>query len=185
MLRKLLIIAVLFGSVAATYAQKKDKKKKKDSDATAQAVDPNDTSINYRAIGAPMPKIYVHTLDSVKLTEKDFKNNGNLIVMCFNPTCDHCQTMTLAIEKDIDKFKKTEILLISAPSLVSYLDFFNNVTRHTKYPKIHVGVDSAGFINKTYEYGTLPQINVYDKNRKLVKVLHGQQTLDNILPYIE
>lgn len=182
MLRKLLIIAILFGSVAVTYAQKKDKKKKNNENST-EVVDT--ANIDYKAEGAPMPDIYVHTLEGAKLTKKNFTKSGNMVVMIFNPTCDHCQTVTQTIEKNIDKFKKTDILLMSAPSMVSYLEFFNNVTLHSKYPEINVGVDSAGFINKTFVYGSLPQINIYDKNRKLIKTFMGQSTIETLAPYLE
>lgn len=184
MIRKLLIITFLFGTVAVTYAQKKEKKKKNDKGNTEQSV--SDTAkIDYKAIGAPMPPIYAHTLDGEKLTEKSFTKGGNLLVMLFNPTCDHCQTVTQTLEENIDKFNKTEIILMASGSLVNYLEFFNNVTRHSDYPKIKVGADSANFIGKTFVYGSLPQINIYDKNRKLVKTFMGETSIEALKPYID
>lgn len=184
MLRKILIITFLFSAVVVTYAQKKDKKKKKDKGKTEQQI--TDTAkVDYKAIGSSLPKLNVTTRTGEKLTEKDFQNDANLFIMMFNPTCDHCQEETIILEKNIDLFNKSKILLISAPSMIDYLEFYNNVTRYSKYPKIVVGVDSAGYIDKSFTYASLPQINVYDKNRKLIKTFNGHTPIEALKPYIE
>ncbi len=184
MLRKLLVITLLLSTVAVAYAQKKDRKKKKNKGNTEQVV--TDTAkIDYKAIGAPLPPLKITTRTGEKLTEKDFAGDGHFLVMMFNPTCDHCQEETTILEKNIDKFKKTKILLVAAPSMIDYLEFYNNVTRYSKYPGIEVGVDSAGFIDKTFNYTALPQINIYDKDRKLIKIFSGVVAFDALEPYIK
>ncbi len=184
MLRKLLVIALLFGTVAVTYAQKKDKKKKKNKGNTEQVA--TDTAkIDYKEIGTPLPPLKITTRTGEKFTEEDFKSDGSLLIMMFNPTCDHCQEETTILQKNIDKFKKSKILLVAAPSMIDYLEFYNNVTRYSKYPQMVVGVDSAGFIDKTFTYASLPQINIYDKDRKLVKIFAGVTAFDAIEPYIK
>lgn len=184
MLRKLLVITLLFSTVAVGYAQKKDRKKKKDKGNTEVVV--TDTAkIDYKAIGAPLPPLNITTRTGEKYTEKDFKNHKNLLVMMFNPTCDHCQEETAILEKNIEQLKNTKLLLVAAPSMIEYLEFYNNVTRYSKYPDITVGVDSAGFIDKTFNYTSLPQINIYDKDRKLVKIFSGVTQFDAIEPYVK
>lgn len=183
MLRKLLMITVLSGVVVVSYAQKKDKRKKKDKPAVETSV--ADSTIDYKVPGAPLPSLKLTTRTGEKFTEKDFKYDGHLFVMMFNPTCDHCQAMTLDFEKNIDLFKKTKILMVAAPSMMDYLEFYNNVTRYSKYEPITVAVDSAGFIDKTFTYSSLPQINVYDKDRKLVKIFSGETAIEALKPYIE
>ncbi|MCB9046094.1 MAG: hypothetical protein H6550_08130 [Chitinophagales bacterium] len=184
MLRKLLIITLLFSTVAVTYGQKKDKKKKNRKGKTEQVTtDPE--KIDYKAEGAPLPHLDMTTRKGEKLTEKDFDNGANLLVMLFNPTCDHCQEMTVQLEKNIDLFQKSKILLIAAPSMMDYLEFYNNVTRYSKYPQITVAVDSAGYIDKVFTYTALPQINFYDKKRKLLKTFSGDTPIEALKPYIE
>lgn len=183
MLRKILVITFLFGAVVATYAQKKEKKKRNKNKTEQAAIDT--ANIDYKAIGAPMPEIKAVTLKKETVTAKDFKSGGNLFIMVFNPTCDHCQSETTLLEKHIDKFKKTDLLLMAAPSMIDYLEFYNNVTRYSKYPKMVVGVDSANYIGKTFMYESLPQINVYDKDRKLIKVFSGETPIEKLEPYID
>ena len=136
-------------------------------------------------IGAPLPPLSITTRTGEKHTEKDFKSYKNILVMMFNPTCDHCQEETTILEKNIEHFKDTKLLLVAAPSMIDYLEFYNNVTRYSKYPEITVGVDSAGFIDKTFNYTALPQINIYDKDRKLVKIFSGVVQFDALEPYIK
>jgi len=185
MLRKLLIITFLFGAVAVSYAQKKDKKKRRNKKNKTEQVAVDTAKIDYKADGAPLPKLQLTTRKGEKLTEKDFNNGANLLVMLFNPTCDHCQEMTVQLEKNIDLFKKTKILLVAAPSMIDYLEFYNNITRYSKYPEITVAADSAGYIDKVFTYTALPQINIYDKERKLLKVFSGETSIDALKPYIE
>lgn len=182
MLRNLLIIIIILSSVSATYAQKKNRKNKKKDNA----IEVSDTvKIDYQAEGAPMPDIRAYTRKGEMLTTKDLDGKSNLIVMTFNPTCDHCQEQVYIFEKNIHLFDKTKILLMANNEMYSYLDFFNNVTRYSKYPSINVGVDSADYIKKTYTYTSLPQINVYDKKRKLIKVFHGETPIETLKPYID
>jgi excinuclease UvrABC ATPase subunit len=167
MLRIILLITIMYGTVCTTYAQKRKRHKVANS---VQKTDVIVDTVNYRAIGAPMPALDIITKDNV---------------MIFGPECDHCQAMTLELEKNIAKFKKTDIVMICHPSLKEKLDFFNNITRHHKYANIYVGIDSAGFIPKTYPYGTLPYINVYDKDRKLIKTFTNEASFKDLEPYVE
>lgn len=182
MLRIILLITIMYGAVCTTYAQKRKKKEANSIQKTDVIV--IDT-VNYRAIGAPMPALDIITKDNVRLTGKDFSKAGNLFVMIFGPECDHCQNLTLELEKNIAKFNLTDIVMICHPSLKEKLEFFNNITRHHKYSNIYVGIDSAGFIPKTYPYGTLPYINVYDKDRKLIKTFTNEASFKDLEPYVE
>ena len=184
MLRKILIITFLFGAVAMTYAQKKDKKKKKKENKTEQTTAIDTANIDFKALGAPLPPIRIVTHDTTVYTNEDFEGESSLLVMLFNPTCEHCHEVTHTIEKNMDMFKKTKILLVAAPSMLGYLQFFQNVTKYRSYPKIVLGVDSAGYIDKTFLYQSLPQINIYDKERKLEKIFNGEVPIDSLKPYI-
>jgi len=182
MLRIILIITIMGSAICTTYAQKRKQQKEKNS---TQKTDVVADTVNYKAIGSPMPVLDIITKDNIRLTGKDFSKEGNLFVMIFSPECDHCQSLTLELEKNIAKFNKTDIVMVCYPSQKEQLEFFNNITRHHKYSNIYVGIDSAGFIPKTYPYGTLPYINVYDKDRKLIKTFTNEASFKDLEPYVE
>ena len=67
----------------------------------------------------------------------------------------------------------------------AYLPDFVNMLHVMEYPSMHVGIDSSDFINKVYQYTALPQINIYDKERKLIKIYNGEVSVDTLKKYIE
>lgn len=181
-MRKLLIITCLLSTVFVAFGQKKKKNKKQEAVATSAT----SAEVNYKEIGAPMPPIRMVTADKKVITEADVANDANLFIMLFNPTCGHCQEETGLIGRNIELFKKSKVLLLASPNMNELLGFFESTTDASKYqPVMQVGLDSADFITKTFRYEALPQINIYDKNRKLIKVLNGDAPLDSFKEYIE
>lgn len=153
-----------------TEPAKKDKKKK---DEKAGQIG--------QAERVPLKKEDLNTL----MTFGDFNNGANLFVMMFNPTCSHCEDMTAQIEKNISLFKKSKVVLLATMMMKDYLPDFVNMLHVQDYPAIKVGLDSGGFINNVFLYQTLPQINIYDGERKLLKTYSGEVSMDTLKKYIE
>ncbi len=159
---------------------------------------------NYKEIGAPMPAIRlvvppltvnestakkgkkVATPQNQIVTEKELKNDANLLVMMFNPTCGHCEEQTDLFLQNISLFKKSKLVLMAGAQMIPYLEHFNRGRQIDKFPQtIIMGVDSSQFIEKTYLYEILPQINVYDAERKLIRSFTGIVPIDSIRSYIQ
>lgn len=131
---------------------------------------------------APAP---MATGDATFLTEKDFDNGYNMFIMMFNPTCGHCQDMTKVLENNIAEFKKTKILLLATPMMSQYLGTFTGLLHTAQYPSLHIGMDSSGFVDNAYLYRALPQINIYNGERKLLKIYNGDVPFDSLKQYIQ
>jgi hypothetical protein len=179
MLRKLLIITCLLGTVLVAFGQKKKKKNEKEDTPVISA------TIDYKKIGSPLPPIRLVTGDGKVITQKEVANDANLFVMLFNPTCEHCQEETILLAKNIYLFKKTKALLMAAEGMKDYLEYFESATHVSEYPTLQMGLDSSKFIDKTFRYLDLPQINIYDKDRNLVRIFNGDTPLDSLKQYIE
>lgn len=185
MQRKLLIILCLMGSVLITFAQKK-KKNNKEVTTTTKA----DTCTNYKEVGAPMPPLRaMHLLGKNAgaeiYTSKDIPAKKNVLVMMYNPTCGHCQEETMMFMKNLDAFKNTEVLLLADTVMREYIDFFNNTTKVFDTPELKMLLDQSGFIKNTFTYSALPQINIYNKDKKLVKTFISDTPIDSLKPYIQ
>jgi hypothetical protein len=141
--------------------------------------------IDYKSTGAPIPQIRAVYPGKAVYTNKDVQNGANLFVMLFNPTCEHCEEMTLSFEKNIGLFKRSNILLMAAPGMGDYLEFFQNNTHVNEFPAIRVALDSSDFIQKTFRYESLPQVNVYSPDGKLLRSLSGVTKLDSLKGYIQ
>ncbi len=143
------------------------------------------TVADFHNLGSPMPRIRLVAAKGVIFTDSMLKNDANIFVMMFHPTCEHCEDMTRVLEANIALFKSSHIVLMAAPMMGPYMDFFEKNTRHAQYPKLMVGLDSAGFVDRTFNYVALPQINIYDKERKLIKTFSGLGAIDSLRPYIQ
>jgi len=179
MKRIFLGIGVAFAVFSFAAAQQK----KDAAPSGRQAKDP--LLENYQAIGSPLPDLkIVDTLNNV-YTEKDFRSRHNFFLFMFNPTCGHCIQMAKLVGDHYSLFQDVKIAFMAGPQMLPYIHSFYQATHIEKYPDIIVGVDSAYAIEKVYNYQTLPQINIYDKKRQLIKVFHGDTPLDSLKRYID
>lgn len=119
------------------------------------------------------------------ITASDVDNGANLFVMIFNPTCSHCEDETVMLEKNMPLFKKSKILLMAAPGMMPYLGDFVKRLGVDEYPQMSVGVDSSGFVNNIFLYQALPQMNIYNADRKLLRIWSGEVSIDSLKQYIQ
>ena len=117
-------------------------------------------------------------------TNEDFDDYTNLVVMMFNPNCSHCEDETLMLEKNSPVFNNSKIILLANPLMWEYLPNFTKTLNVFDYPVFIVGSDST-FINKVFSYASLPQINIYNKQRKLVVTLFGEVSINILKKYLE
>lgn len=181
MKRNILIISLLLSSVFICFGQKKKKHHSEDPAAKEQTKD----TIDYSAIGAPLPYLKVYDKHGRYIYNKDLENDAHLVLMLFNPTCDHCEDQARMFKDNIFLFKKTKLLLIAGDAMMPYMEYFTATTRTEDYPSIRMGVDSSGYIEKTYKQIALPQINIYDKDRKLERIFYGVTPIDTLKQYID
>lgn len=184
MLRKSVIIVCLLGTVYIAFGQSKKKKQEKEETKTEAVATPPADTVDYKAVGSPMPPVRL-VQDNGDVVTGSAVMHKNILVMMFNPTCEHCQEEARIIIKNLPLFDSTKLMFLAAAGMKEYLSFFDAVTRASKHPKIAMGVDSAKFIDKTFKYQSLPQINIYNKDRKLVRIFNGEVPLDSLKPYIE
>ena len=170
-----------------------------------------DSKIDYQAPGAPMPSfLLIEPVDSTMkketrhtykkkiksgaaakdiyselITDKDLDNSANLFIMMFNPTCSHCEEETEMLEKNMNLFKKSNLVLMANLIMRPHLPVFIKAHHTYDFPSMYVGLDSLGFMDKVFSYQALPQINIYDKHRKLLKMYSGETTIDTLKQYIE
>ena len=205
MLRKLFILICIF-CASNSFAQQKN---------TPQPKTTTNQEVDYKQPGAPMPRLKVllykdtaakkdtgmaqsrhmskrkkqkaelEKQKDIYITNEDVDNGANLLVMMFNPTCSHCQDETALLKKNIALFNKTQLVLMSNPQMQPYLHDFVYLLHTMDYPAMHVGIDSSGFISNAFGYSMLPQINIYNKDRKLIKTYNGEVPIDSLKDYIQ
>lgn len=161
MIRKLLILFVLLCKYSCTYAQ-----------------------TDIRTPGAQMIDVKFW-IDHKMWTNKELKDKRNLFVLIFNPTCEHCMEKTKMLEENLKMLGKQKLVLTMTPDMSVYFKDFDRATDVLKYPKIKIAVDSGDYITRMTNYKGLPQMNIYDKDRKLLKIYNGNFTMDSLSAYIK
>ncbi len=195
MLRKILVILCFSATNAMAQVNKITEKQ------AAAAID-------YKQTGAPMPMLLLITsydtsiqtevkngkkkeMNIGKGTHKPYINNddldngANLFVMMFNPTCSHCEDETELLEKNISLFRKSKIVMVAAKPMKPYMPDFIRSFHINEYPAMYIGTDSTNFIDNVFLYTALPQINIYDNHRKLIKTYTGHVEIDSLKQFIE
>jgi hypothetical protein len=134
-----------------------------------------------------------HTLPPSRLqyahhvyTDKDLVGKANLFILTFNPMCDHCSEVTTMLIQNVALFKHSKIVLVANPDLIGNLSYFMHGLHRTSLPpQMILGIDASGYIDNTFTYEGLPQINIYGHDGKLLKVFTSGVTMDALKPYIE
>jgi len=201
MIRKLLIISCLLCSVDMSGQSKYElqyNEKNMPPEPTAYT-----DKTSYKIPGDPLPPFKVVTLPWVEIflengadgkraekvreitPMKTITNSENLIIMLFNPTCGHCEEQTELFEKNIGLFKNTQLLLVAAPLMGPYLNNFAQKFHLNEYPQILMGLDYDNLISKSFLYYALPQLCIYNKDKKLVRMISGGAPLDSLRQYIQ
>jgi len=119
------------------------------------------------------------------ITAEDLDNSANLFVMIFNPNCGHCEDETEMLVKNISFFKRSKLVMMASPVQWPNLHDFVKSFHVADYSPIFIGIDSANFIGKVFLYQSLPQINIYSADRKLVKAFTGDVPMDTLVRYIQ
>lgn len=186
MLRKLLIILAAAGITGTASAQTVKMNIPGSAVMRRAAVESNE-KINYKQKGAALPKFELFDIYNDNITADVVGSSGNLLLMIFNPVCEHCEEQTRLFIKNDSLFRNSRLLLVAASVQVPNLSFFEANTKYSAHTRMMtVAIDSADVLDKLFGYEELPQINIYDgKSRKLIRTFSGSQPIDSLRPYIQ
>lgn len=134
----------------------------------------------YRRFPTPPPFKLLET-DSVTIFSKaNLEKKKPLLVILFNPDCEHCQHETEEIIKHIDAFEKIQIVMASnAP--FSLIRSFYHKYEISKFPNIKVGQDFQSILPSFYMIRNFPYLAMYDKKGKLLTTFEGAMKIEDIL----
>lgn len=141
--------------------------------------------INYTEVGSDLPPIRIRDRAGIEYTAADITEDRYFFMVLFNPTCGHCVDAAKLIMEHQKEFEENTIMFIATESMQEHLAPFVRESEWTDNVDRILGTASDAFIREVYNFGSLPQINVYNKERKLVKVFNGDVSMDDLRPYIK
>jgi len=117
--------------------------------------------------------------DSTVFTNKDLKKKEATVMMIFSPECGHCQNETRELEKNIDHFKNTQILMVTWLPYSEMTAFYHDY-KIAEHPEITMGWDKKDFFLPYYHVQSYPQFVVYDKKGNYVNSFSGAINLKDV-----
>jgi len=128
-----------------------------------------------------IPPFELLSVDSnTVITKADLKKNQPVLLMFFSPDCDHCQHQTQDMLKEMDAFKKIQIVMATYQPFEMMKDFYKKYGL-SFYPNVHVGRDTKYFLPPYYRMMNLPYLALYDKKGNLIRTFEGNQKVAVIL----
>jgi thioredoxin-related protein len=104
----------------------------------------------------------------------------NMILIFFQPDCDHCQHEAEDLEKRMSEFKDYNLYFISSHPM-DIIQQFAVDYKLVKYPNIYLGRTSVESVLNNYGPVDAPSIFIYTKAGKLIKSFKGQTPVDDIV----
>ncbi len=121
---------------------------------------------------------------STYFTKANLDKKKPVMLMLFNPQCEHCQHETGELIKNIDKFKDIQIVMTTSMLFDSMLTFREKY-KLADYKNIVVAQDENFFLVTYFMIRNLPFLAFYNKKKELISVFEGGLSMDKILMEFE
>lgn len=126
-----------------------------------------------------VPPITILQVDSTTLTKENLKHQPT-IIMYFSPDCDHCKHQWEDMQKQMNKLKKYQIVMITHQPFEMMVDFYKK-QQITRYSNIKMGQDTKFMLPPFYRIQSLPYLALYDKHGNLITTFEGNVKVDKLL----
>lgn len=127
------------------------------------------------------PPIRLLEIDSTHYVTKDeIKKNHKILLIFFNPDCEHCKHQTQDILADFGRFKDIEIVMATFQPFDEMKTFYNYY-RIGDHLNIFMGRDEKYVLPPFYRMKSLPFLALYDKKGQYITHFEGNQKVDTIL----
>lgn len=127
-----------------------------------------------------LPKMMITTLDKTQVNARILE--GNIILILFQPDCDHCQREAKEIREHLDSFKEYSIFFISADQMPS-IEKFGKDYDLLGHQNIYFGMTTIE--NVLNNFGSIPAPSIYIySNQKLIQKFNGEVAIEKLLQVI-
>ncbi|WP_212006620.1 peroxiredoxin [Chitinophaga sp. HK235] len=131
-----------------------------------------------------IPAFPLTMVDGHTITKNDLRKNEKTMVFVFSVDCDHCKHLTEEMLKNLDKFKRTQILMITpfkVEQMKEYYDHYNI----KNYPNIIMASEPTRQIMYFYDLHYFPGLYLYGKKQQFIKGFEGTVKLDSLAHYLK
>jgi thioredoxin-related protein len=128
-----------------------------------------------------VPSFQLLETDSVTvLTNEQLKKGKPVLIVIFNPECDHCKHETEEILKHIDDLKNVQIVMATMAQYHLMKDFYINY-KLNEFDNIKVGQDFRNVLISFYRAHSLPYLGMYDNKGNLITTFEGTMKIEDLI----
>ena len=111
----------------------------------------------------------------------DLSKNKPLVLIYFDPDCDHCQKLMTELFKKINSFKKAEMVLITFKPVTEVAAFEKKYTT-SKYANMRVGTEGTLFyLRNYYKLVKMPFTALYDSKGNYSYSYRDETPVDDLI----
>lgn len=115
----------------------------------------------------PVPLFDIVQADGKHLKSTDLAQGQPVMIVYFDPDCDHCVTFINDLRRNADKFKNSEIVLVTYVPLRRLKSYITE-SGMDNFAKFRIGTEGNKFIVR-YHYDVIqfPYVALHDRNGNL------------------
>jgi hypothetical protein len=115
----------------------------------------------------------------------DLPKDKPLVLIYFDPDCDHCQKLMSELFKKIKSFKKAEMVLITFKPVTEVAAFEKKYST-SKYANMRVGTEGALFYRKNYyKLVKMPFTALYDNKGNYSYSYRDETSVDDLIKRLQ
>lgn len=128
-----------------------------------------------------LPPMKLLLTDSTSyFTKEDFKKKTAVLIIQFNPECEHCKKETEELIDSIARFKDIQIVMATMMPFGTMKPFCDKY-KLANYKNITVGQDIQYFLPTFYRISSLPYLSLYDKKGNLITTFEGAVPIHKVI----
>jgi hypothetical protein len=137
-------------------------------------------SLNANAQSGKIPPFSMMQSNGKVLKAQNLPMGKPIIIIYFDPDCDHCIKTMKELFSKAELFKKASIAMVTYLPVDKVIEFEKSYSIK-KHPNMYVGTEgSTFFVRNYYRIATMPYIALYTKNGDFVKEYRTEGTLTDL-----
>ena len=128
-----------------------------------------------------VPPFKLLRIDSTSyFTKADLQKNKPVLIVLFNPDCDHCKHEIEEIIKDMNELKNVQIVMTTMMPFNMMKSFYEKYALD-KFGNVTVGRDFQYLLPSFYQIRFMPYLAMYDKKGNLLTTFEGTMKIEDLV----
>ncbi len=175
-MKRLLLLLLAAFTTGSAYAQDKDTADKKA--AVTDTLKPYQKSPS-------LPVFNIRMMDSVTIFNTfNIPKGKKTMILFFSPDCKHCNAQMKILVKGMDSLSNVQFYMITPVHSMTELRSFYEKYHLADFKNIAlVGRDYEFFFGTFYGIKVVPDMALYDEQKKIIKLFEGVTTISEVYKY--